>query len=456
MIPLELRVKGGPQRYEAIFVGYEDNRIGWCVCDLAGKYHFSRDIVFNENTPGHLSPTHGALTNHTLLPPPSLITTPSHTHDTHSPATAPHITPNPLPTPSLVEVICNHDLITRTTHSGMNSLHKGSCHYNDIKPITLFISLNTIHNISPPPTPDPSNEHTSLLHDCFLSTPLPFLCNRSWDLLKPPVSYQEATSRPDAAVWLDAMQREYDSLEVRKAFKHTTLPPGRRSIGVWWMFDYKYNPDGTIIQGKEKACLVAQGFSQRPEDYVKTYAPVVKLCSVQLLLAYANHLDLEIMSFDIKTTFLHARLPYDIFFKQILDYPELDLQTVLHLLVALYGLKQSSHEWYKLLLSLLAALGLFQCEADHAVFIGQWTTPPHPSISMPPSGTPLFLIIPIHVDDGLAVCNSTLLYDWFVMEISKSIEFISLHPVINTRYLGQHIIRDRSKKLFNSLNLISF
>ena len=55
--------------------------------------------------------------------------------------------------------------------------------------------------------------------------------------------------------------------------------------------------------------------------------------------------------------------------------------------------------------------------------------------------------IPIHVDDGLAVCNSMLLYDWFVLEISKSIEFVSLGPVINTRYLGQGVIRDRSNKI---------
>ena len=39
-IPPELRTKGGPRRYEAIFVGYEDNRIGWRVHNLAGKYHF--------------------------------------------------------------------------------------------------------------------------------------------------------------------------------------------------------------------------------------------------------------------------------------------------------------------------------------------------------------------------------------------------------------------------------
>ena len=152
-----------------------------------------------------------------------------------------------------------------------------------------------------------------------------------------------------------------------------SLPPGRKPIGVRWTYDYKYNPDGSIIRGKEKARLVAQGFSQRPEDYGETYAPVVKLTSVRILLAYANQFDLEVMSFNVKTAFLHARLSYDIFVKQIPGYPEADSSTVLRLLVALYGLKQSSHEWYKFLSSLLAKLGLLRCEADHAVFIGRWT-----------------------------------------------------------------------------------
>lgn len=115
-------------------------------------------------------------------------------------------------------------------------------------------------------------------------------------------------------------------------------------------------------------------------------------------------------------------------------------------MVALYGLKQSSYEWHKLLSSTLATLGLARCEADHAVFIGRWSTPPHISISLPSSGAPLFLIIPVHVDDGLAVTNSLPLYEWFVSQISQSIEIVCLGPVINTRYLGQRLIRDRPNK----------
>ena len=50
----ELRTKAGPQRFEAIFIGYEEARIGWLVQDLKGAVHFSRDVIFNEDLSGCL------------------------------------------------------------------------------------------------------------------------------------------------------------------------------------------------------------------------------------------------------------------------------------------------------------------------------------------------------------------------------------------------------------------
>ena len=70
------------------------------------------------------------------------------------------------------------------------------------------------------------------------------------------------------------MQRELTSLEDRNAFERTTLPQGWKAISLRWCYVYKYHPDGSIIIGKEKAQLVTQGFSQQPEDYGSTYAPV--------------------------------------------------------------------------------------------------------------------------------------------------------------------------------------
>ena len=53
-VPDELRAKSGFKRFRAIFVGYEEHRIGWRVRDLHGKYSFSNDVIFNEHYSGRL------------------------------------------------------------------------------------------------------------------------------------------------------------------------------------------------------------------------------------------------------------------------------------------------------------------------------------------------------------------------------------------------------------------
>jgi hypothetical protein len=68
--------------------------------------------------------------------------------------------------------------------------------------------------------------------------------------------------------------------------------------------------------------------------------------------------------------------------------------------------------------------------------------PPHSLVTMLSSGLPLTLIIPIYVDDGLAISNSLPLYHWFTTEMSKKIDFVCLGAIVNSRYLGQHIIHD--------------
>lgn len=240
------------------------------------------------------------------------------------------------------------------------------------------------------------------------------------------------------------MQRENDSLEHRGTFERVTpIPKDHKAIGVHWTFVHKYNPDGSIKCGKEKARLVAQGFSQREGiDFAEMYTPVVKMTSTWIILAYANHHNYEIMSFNVKTAFLHAKLSYLLYVKQIPGFPEADPLTVLCLLVALYGLCQSAYEFYNFLLKLLICLGLSCSEMDHSVFIGCWISPPHSSISMLLSGKPLILIIPIHVDDGLAVSNSTPLYNWFINQLTPDLEIVDMGPV--SVYLGERITQDRA------------
>ena len=240
-----------------------------------------------------------------------------------------------------------------------------------------------------------------------------------------------------------AMGREVTSLNDRSAFEPADLPAGRKAIGLHWVYMYKYNPDGSIIKGKEKARLVAQGFSQQPEDFNETYALVAKMSSIRIILAFAAVNDLEIMASDVKTAFLHCKLRNELHCKQIPGHPLDDPKKVLCILVALYGLHQSAFKFYTLIWKCFMSLGMHCCEVNHAVFSGTWTLPPHSSIPALPSNTPLFAIIPLHVNDGLIISNSLLLYNWIIAELQKVIEIVDMG--LASLYLGIRITRDRSR-----------
>ena len=225
------------------------------------------------------------------------------------------------------------------------------------------------------------------------------------------------------------------------AFEETVLPKGEKTIGLKWVYDIKTDTAGVRIPGKEKARLVAQGFNQRPGQYDETYAPVAKMASVRILLAWAAVRDLDIFQFDCKTAFLHAKIRHPLYVRPFPGYPSTTPGLVLRVLVALYGLRQAAYEFYMLILSLLLDLGMVRCEVDHGIFFGEWTSSPDPSVPMPPDGTPLILFVPLHVDDGLAITNSPPLYAWFLSVLSRRLHIVDLGPC--AKFLNILIIRDR-------------
>jgi len=142
-----------------------------------------------------------------------------------------------------------------------------------------------------------------------------------WDLRKPPVSFAEVCACPDAPAWRAAMNCEITSLHDMDAFAECSLPPGRCLLDLKWVYDYKTDPDGNIIAGKEKARLVAMGFCQRLEDFGEAAAPIARMTSVGVILAWAAIKDLDIFQFDCKTAFLHARLRHDIYCCPVSGWP---------------------------------------------------------------------------------------------------------------------------------------
>jgi hypothetical protein len=60
---------------------------------------------------------------------------------------------------------------------------------------------------------------------------------------------------------------------------------------------------------RNKARLVAQGYSQiEGIDYGETFAPVARLESICILLAYASHHNFKLQQMDVKSAFLNGPL----------------------------------------------------------------------------------------------------------------------------------------------------
>ena len=226
--------------------------------------------------------------------------------------------------------------------------------------------------------------HCAYTDSHHITTLVSLVSTYNFNLSKEPSSYVEAMAQPDASVWRAVMTRERESLMEMGAFEEVDLPLGGKPVGLKWVFAYNTDSGGAIIHGKEKTWLVAQGFSQHPNQYDETYAPVTKMMSVHVILGWAAIHDLDVYQF------------------------------------------QSAFKFYMLFLLLLLAFGMIHCEVDHGIFMGKWTSSPDTSVAMPTDSSPLPLYVPLHVYDGLAVTNSHPLYLWFLKKLAEHLHTVDL------------------------------
>eukprot|EP00798_Chlamydomonas_sp_ICE-L_P013029 gene13029-biopygen2044 len=119
-----------------------------------------------------------------------------------------------------------------------------------------------------------------------------------------PKSYKAALASEHKEHWIAACQAEIDSLADMKTWLLQDLPPGFKAIGTKWVFDIKYNLDGTLH--RFKARLVAQGFTQRPgQDYHEVFAHVAKRATIRYTISMAAHPSARLGQLDISTAFLN-------------------------------------------------------------------------------------------------------------------------------------------------------
>ncbi len=181
-----------------------------------------------------------------------------------------------------------------------------------------------------------------------------------------PRNDRDADASPERARWHSGRQLEWIRLKDVKAFEydwtkariireHPTYLPSE--IGhLFYIYDYKFS-------GEHRVRLVFDGSRQSPNTYDETYSPTVRPESIRLFHVYSVEMGWEIRQFDVPQAFLQSPVDHDIFVYPPRGNVEFPGQ-VLKLRLALYGAKQSSALFYKLLNGFLVSLGFVSSTMD--------------------------------------------------------------------------------------------
>jgi hypothetical protein len=176
-----------------------------------------------------------------------------------------------------------------------------------------------------------------------------------------------------------AMQEELNAFTKNK-FWSLVERPKKNVIGTKRVFRNKQDEHGVVTRNKVR--LVAQGFTQiEGIDFGETYAPIARLQSIGMLIAFATHHDFKLYQMDIKSAFLNGPIQELVFAEQPPGFEDPKKPNhVYQLHKALYGLKQAPRAWYECVKGFLLKNGfeigkadstLFTHKFDHDLFVCQ-------------------------------------------------------------------------------------
>ncbi|TLX70168.1 DDE-type integrase/transposase/recombinase [Labilibacter sediminis] len=169
--------------------------------------------------------------------------------------------------------------------------------------------------------------------------------------------------------WIEAMQAELAEFERNKVWHLVPIPTDQSVLGLKWVFKNKMDKEGNVV--RNKARLVVKGYCQQEGiDYGETFAPVARLESVRVFLAFAAHKNFPVYQMDVKCAFLNGEIEETVYVEQPPGFVNSKYPNHCYLLDrAVYGLKQAPRAWYETLTKFLKISNFKQGAVDPTLFL---------------------------------------------------------------------------------------
>jgi hypothetical protein len=168
-----------------------------------------------------------------------------------------------------------------------------------------------------------------------------------------------------------AMQEELNNFKRNEVWSLVERPR-QNIVGTKWVLCNIQDEHGVVT--RNKARLVAKGYSQvKGLDFDETFAPVVRLESIRMLLAYVTHHGFKLYQMDVKSAFLNGPIKEEVYVEQSPSFKSEDYPNhVYELHNVLYGLKQAPRARYECLRDILIENGFRIANVDSTLFTRKW------------------------------------------------------------------------------------
>lgn len=243
-----------------------------------------------------------------------------------------------------------------------------------------------------------------------------------------PKNYDEVVEREDKEMWIEAMNREIESITRNRTWVEVDAPNDINILDTKWVYTLK--PLEEKVSDQYKARLVARGFAQENLDYDDIYAPVARLTTIRTLLAVGNKNCYYFEQLDVKTAFLNSELHEDVYI-----YPPVGVRckpnSVFKLNKSLYGLKQAPKCWNDTFNNVVLELGFVRSKNDCCLYY------------LKTRGEILYLLL--YVDDIILASSSMDLIKNIKTQLASNFEVKDKGKL--KHFLGLEICHDRENKI---------